>query len=132
MYELLNRGSLDAVIVHSVKMPPNPGDLIMRYLQKMGIKKTAVPWKGPYLVQKVLGSRVVRALNLETLKESYIHLSDLKIYSRPCARDYKLNSLVLHKICCELDINFDDFQESGIISQRLLERKMKIWLMLPR
>ena len=109
--ELLNRGRIDAVLVNAVKLLPNPGDLILRYVQKMGTNKTADPWTGPYLVQEVMGARVVRALNLDTFKESYIHLSDLKIYTRPPTQSWRLNPVILNGVCNELDVNFGDFQD---------------------
>jgi hypothetical protein len=90
------------------------GDLVLRYIQKVQ-SKVLDCWQGPYLVQEIIGNRMVRALNLETLRTSVLHFNDIKAYSRTTTYDWKLNPILLQKLAHELGIsNIDDFERMNL------------------
>jgi hypothetical protein len=85
------------------------GDLVLRFIQKIQ-SKTMDCWEGPYLVQEIIGNRMIRGLNLNTLICSVLHFNDIKVYTRPPTSDWKLNPICFEKIARELGIeDFNDF-----------------------
>jgi hypothetical protein len=90
------------------------GDLVLRYIQKVQ-SKVMDCWQGPYLVQEIIGSRMIRGLNLETLRTSVLHFNDIKQYKRTSTTGWKTNPMLLEKLAHELGINnVNDFERVEI------------------
>ena len=56
-----------------------------------------------FLVQELFGRSMVKSLNMETMKTVYVHLNDLKRYSRPSTSEWKLRDAVKDKLCEDLE-----------------------------
>jgi hypothetical protein len=90
------------------------GDLVLKFIQRVQ-SKIMDCWDGPYLVQEIIGNRMVRGLNLNTLRCSVMHFNDIKVYKRPATSDWKLNPVCFEKISQELGIeNLNDFLTIGL------------------
>jgi len=72
------------------------------------------PWTGPFAVLETVGKSIVKCLNLETKRTVYIHLNDLRSYQRPDTREWKMNPLEIKRVCSELDIEFEEFEEGDL------------------
>ena len=84
--------------VFQVKALPAPGDLVLRYNQRMGAKHLD-PWTGTIAVLETVGKSIVTCLNLETKMTVYIHLNYLRSYQRPDTREWKMNPLEIKRVC---------------------------------
>ena len=88
---------------------PEPGELILRYIQRIQPKEED-RWDGPYVFIKILGKRMVQAVNLETNRLSHIHVKDIKKYGRPNVSNWRLNKnkISLEEIGLESLDGFED------------------------